>query len=130
MGNTSTKSNNLGEHSLTINFNNTTEVLSAINEKKLNNLQFLYFKYKIPVNSLLNKQISVKYTNYINKNTKEYNLILNSSDIKLININKKKMYELTYYNNDHNIKFRYNNINNNNIDIIYNIIINYNLDNN
>ena len=40
------------------------------------------------------------------------------------------MYELTYYNEDHNIKFRFDNINSNYIDIIYNININYNLQSN
>ena len=130
MGNSSTKSTDIGKHSLTITANDNTEVLSATAEKKLTDLQFLYFTYKIPIKSLLGKPITVIYTNYIDKTTKEYNLFLNLDDVTLININNKKIYELTYYNNDHNIKFRYDDINNNTIDIIYNITINYNLPNN
>lgn len=127
MGNSSTKSEDIGKHSLTINANNKTEVLSVIFEKKLTDLQFLYFTYKMPIKLLLDKNITVKYANYIDNTTTIYNLNLTLEDVKIININKKKIYELTYYNNNHNIKFRYSDINSNTIDIVYNIKINYDL---
>ena len=69
MGNSSTKSEDIGKHSLTINANNKTEVLSVIFEKKLTDLQFLYFTYKMPIKLLLDKNITVKYANYIDKDT-------------------------------------------------------------
>ena len=130
MGNSNNKSTDIGKHSLTINNNNNISVLSANTEKKINNLQFLYFTYKIPIKSILNKNISVKYNNYLDNSSKEYYLKLDISDSTYIIYGKKKMYELTYYNEDHNIKFRFDNINSNYIDIIYNITINYNLQSN